>query len=124
MSSNPCKEVDINGNTYVLQSETEMAKGMDGMAFKIVRTHSAGVYAGYVESRVGKEVVIRNARRLWRWYGAASLSELAMRGTSQPDKCKFPMAVDRVELMEAIEIIDCTEMARKSIQEVPTWSAQ
>jgi len=122
--SNPCKQVEINGHNYVLQSETEKAAELNGMPFKIVRTYSAGVFAGYVESRDGREVVMRKARRLWQWYGAASLSELAMRGTSKPDECKFPMAVDRVEVLEAIELIDCTETALKSIQEVPTWTAQ
>ena len=48
--------------------------------YKIVRTYSAGVFAGEVESIDGKTVVIKNARRLWYWKGAASLSELAVRG--------------------------------------------
>ena len=88
----------------------------------IVRTYSAGVFAGELESRNGREVVLRNARRIWYWDGAASLSELAMRGTSKPRQCKFPMAVDRVELLEAIEIIDVTAEARQSIEGVPVWS--
>ncbi|MEQ1644258.1 MAG: hypothetical protein ABL959_12495 [Pyrinomonadaceae bacterium] len=91
--------------------------------FVICRTYSAGVFAGFLESRNGKEVVLTNARRLWRWYGAASLSQLAMEGTKQPKDCKFPVAVDRVELTEAIEILDVTPEAKKSIDEVPVWSA-
>lgn len=91
--------------------------------FVICRTYSAGVFAGFLESRNGKEVVLTKARRLWRWYGAASLSQLAMEGTKQPKDCKFPVAVDRVELTEAIEILDVTPEAQKSIDEVPVWSA-
>ncbi len=91
--------------------------------FVICRTYSAGVFAGFLESRDGKEVVLTKARRLWRWYGAASLSQLAMEGTKQPKDCKFPVAVDRVELTEAIEILDVTPEAQKSIEEVPVWSA-
>lgn len=87
----------------------------------IVRTYSAGVFAGEIESRDGKEVVMRNARRLWYWDGAASLSQLAMEGVSKPKNCKFPCEVDRVILTEAIEILDCTDEARQSIAEVPTW---
>ncbi len=89
---------------------------------KIVRTHSAGVFAGEIESRNGQEVVMRNARRLWYWDGASSLSELAVRGVSKPQNCKFPVAVDRVELLQAIEILDCTPEAEKSINEVPEWT--
>ena len=90
--------------------------------YVIVRTYSAGVFAGELESRTGQEVVLRNARRLWYWAGAASLSELAQRGTSKPGECKFPISVDRVELLQAIEILDVTLVARKSIGDVPVWT--
>lgn len=91
------------------------------MKYVIVRTYSAGVFAGELESRSGQEVIMRNARRIWYWDGAASLSQLAMEGTSKPENCKFPIAVDRVELLQAIEILDVTEKARKSIEGVPVW---
>jgi len=93
------------------------------MKYVIVRTYSAGVFAGELESRNGQEVVLRNARRIWYWAGAASLSQLAQEGTKAPESCKFPCAVDRVELLQAIEILDVTEAARKSIEGVPVWSA-
>lgn len=92
------------------------------LKYVIVRTYSAGVFAGELESRKGREVVLRNARRIWYWDGAASLSELAQRGTSKPQNCKFPCEVDRVELLEAIEILDVTPAARKTIDEVPVWT--
>jgi len=91
--------------------------------YVVVRTFSAGVFAGYLESRSGREVVLTNARRLWYWAGAASLSEMAMSGTKLPSECKFPVAVDRVLLLEAIEILDCTEAAKISIEGVPVWTA-
>jgi len=89
--------------------------------YKIVRTDSAGVFAGVLESRDGKEVTLTDARRLWYWAGAASLSQLAVDGTSQPTRCKFPVAVDRVVLTEAIEILDVSDAARASIEAVPVW---
>lgn len=99
-----------------------MVQGMTSN-YKIVRTYSAGVFAGTLESRNGREVVLTGARRLWYWSGAASLSQLAMEGTSRPAQCKFPTPVDRVLLLEAIEILDVTDAARKSIESVPVWSA-
>ena len=90
---------------------------------KIVRTRSAGVFFGEIESRDGQCVAMSNARRIWFWTGAASLSELAQRGTSKPEGCKFPMAVSRVELFEVIEILDVTESAAASIDSVEVWSA-
>jgi len=94
---------------------------MENKRYVIVRTYSAGVFAGFLESRNGQEVVLTNARRIWYWKGAASLSQLAMEGTSCPNECKFPIAVDRVELLEAIEILDVTEKAKSSIESVPVW---
>lgn len=89
--------------------------------YVIVRTYSAGVFAGELESKEGKEVVLRNARRIWYWSGAASLSQLAMEGTKDPTNCKFPCEVDRVELTEAIEILDVSPIAKESIKGVPVW---
>lgn len=116
------KEIDINGVTYIPKdSVTRMAPKLDGMEYCMVRTYSAGVFAGYIESRNGKEAVLRNARRIWYWTGAASLSQLAVDGTKEPNKCKFPVPVDKVILTEVIEIIQITEKAKKSIEEVPVW---
>ena len=93
------------------------------MKYVIVRTQSAGVFAGFLESRNGQEVVLLNARRLWLWKGAASLSQLAREGVSCPGECKFPIEVDRVELLQAIEILDTTQAAQNSIKGVPVWKA-
>ena len=91
--------------------------------YVIARTYSAGVFAGYLESKNGQEVVLTKARRLWKWSGAASLSQLAMEGVKNPDECKFPCEVDKVELLECIEILDVTEQARENIANVPVWAA-
>lgn len=88
----------------------------------IARTYSAGVFSGTLKSRNGKEAVLTEARRIWYWDGAASLSELATKGTSKPSNCKFPAPVSEVLLTEVIEIIPTTEAARMSIAEVPTWT--
>ena len=91
---------------------------------KIVRTYSAGVFAGYIVERISdKRLVLTNARRLWYWSGAASLSQLCVDGVKNPDECKFPVAVPVVELTEVVEILDVTEKAKKSIDSVPIWKA-
>jgi 5-formaminoimidazole-4-carboxamide-1-beta-D-ribofuranosyl 5'-monophosphate synthetase len=89
--------------------------------YQIFRTRSSGVFAGYAESRNGTEAVVLNARRLWYWDGAASLSQLAQSGTVCPEKCKFPESVDRVVLTEVIEIDDVTDAAKATIDAVPVW---
>ena len=94
---------------------------MKKMEYVIVRTYSAGVFAGFLYSRKGQEVVLKKARRLWQWKGAASLSQLAVDGVAEPQACKFPTAVDEILLLQAIEIIPCTDTARKSIEGVQIW---
>jgi hypothetical protein len=114
--------ITINGVEYVKKGkEYQEAEKFHDMDYVIVRTYSAGVFAGYLESRKDKEVVMRQARRIWYWDGAASLSQLAIDGTSKPVNCKFPEAVDKILLTEAIEILSCTVKAQKSIGEVKVW---
>jgi len=108
-------EVELNGEVYVKKEE------LNDDDYCIVRTYSAGVFAGYVVKRDGKEVEMKDARRLWYWDGAASLSQLAMEGTNNPSNCKFPCEVAKVFLTEAIEILPCTLSAIKSIKGVKVW---
>lgn len=116
-------EVELNGVKYVRKDsvvDSGKAVELEGMKYVCIRTYSAGCHCGYLESRDGMTVVLRNSRRLWYWDGAASLSQLAMEGVSRPSKCKFPCEVDRIELT-AIEIIDMTEKARLSVKGVLVW---
>ena len=87
----------------------------------IVRTYSAGVFAGTLAARNGRESLVTGARRLWYWSGAASLSQLANEGVKRPDNCKFPDEVASLMRLETIEIIPCTEAARESIAAVKPW---
>ena len=96
---------------------------MKKKVYVVVRTYSAGCFAGYLKSEKGQEIVLTNARRLWQWSGAASLSQLAVDGTNNPSACKFPAATPEHKLYQAIECITATEAARKSIESVPAWKA-
>lgn len=100
------------------------AQKIDDKPYVIIRARSAGVFAGYLAERdpQNREARIINARRLWRWSGAASLSQLAVDGVSKPKDCKFPTEVAEITVAEVIEIIPCTEKARLSIKGVAVWS--
>ena len=89
--------------------------------YVIIRTHSAGVFAGTLIRKVGNEVELHNARRIWYWKGAASLSQLAQDGTSSPSECQFPQEVEKVLLIGAIEILKVSDKAKRIIQGVPIW---
>ena len=100
------------------------AKAKTKKQYCVVRTESAGVFAGNVLSTkytpAGCVVAMENARRIWYWEGAATLSQLALEGTKKPERCKFPAPVS-VTLIGVIEIIPATEISEKSITSVPVW---
>lgn len=116
------EKISINGRVYVPEDEIkEMATNTDGLEYCVIRTYSAGVHAGYLAERNGKEVKLTNSRRLWKWAGAFTLSEMSKYGVSKPDECKFSTYVNFIILTEAIEIIPCTEKARESIEAVKDY---
>lgn len=87
----------------------------------IVRCDRAGVFYGEIASRNGREVEMTNVRQLWYWDGAAALMQLSSEGTKRASNCKFTVEVESLLLLEAIEIIPCTDEAVKSIDSVKVW---
>lgn len=100
-------------------------EGLSDMVGKkcIIRTQSAGVWLGTVAKKAGREVIVENARRLWYWKAAKSLSLSAVARYGVASKeCKFAPEVGTVWL-EAIELIPATLAAISSIEETPDASA-
>ena len=102
------------------QPSAALAPGLSAMIGEkcVVRTYSAGVWYGEIAEKSGNEVIIKNARRLWYWKAAKSisLSAVALHGVSDASKIVAP--VDRVWL-EAIELIPATAAAAASIEGAP-----
>lgn len=90
----------------------------------IIRTYSAGVHYGTLvneeNSSGGVHVTLEKSRRIWKWSGANSLSELATLGTSSPTDCNFSIPVRKIKLL-AIEIIYMTDEAIESFENVSNW---
>ena len=87
----------------------------------IIRGDGSGVFFGTLVAKEGKEVKLKNCRRLWYWEGGASISQLAAEGTVAPNKCKFTMPVSEIVILDAIEIIVCSDEAIRSIEDVYVW---
>ena len=87
----------------------------------IVRGDRSGVFYGELAKRTGQEVELKNCRRLWYWDGACSISQLSVDGTSKPENCRFTVTVLQITILDAIEIIPCTEKAIASIEGVVEW---
>ncbi len=94
------KQVIIDGVTYTAQTPSS--------GEVIVRTYSAGVHIGTLKERNGKEVTLTNARRLWSWAGAFTLSAVATKGVDRGNS-RISVAVPEILLTEAIEVIPVSE---------------
>jgi hypothetical protein len=80
--------------------------------YVIVRTYSAGVHAGILESRSGQECVLTQVRQIWNWNGALTVKELALRG---PTGGKISAAADANVIAQWVEILRATPAAREAI---------
>lgn len=92
--------------------------------YSIVRCNGAGVFMAQVVSRSkdGTQAKLKDSRRLWYWSGAASLSQLAVDGTSKPADCKFPVAMPEQEVTGVLEVIPVSAKAKASIDGVKVWA--
>ena len=91
----------------------------------IIRTYSAGVWFGTVTEKDGAEVIIKNARRLWRWHtnnNGISLASVALTGVNASES-KIEPAVPAIWL-EAIELLPCERSAIESLERCPDAKAQ
>jgi len=119
-------EIKINGETYVRKNSLQFMPNIeDGKTYCIVRTDSAGVFAGWVDRKSIKNKcgTVYCSRRIHHWEGAASLSQLSVSGTSSPNNCRFPCVVPETDLTEIIETIPCSNVAKISIEGVPLWES-
>lgn len=87
----------------------------------LIRGDRSGVEFGTLIAYKGSEVLLHNARRIWYWDGAATLSQLAKEGTKKPENCRFTVYVNSITILDAVEIIPCTDEAIKSIEGVREW---
>jgi hypothetical protein len=122
-------EIKVNGDIYIKKSLVDTKRYMiyskaSKKKYVIIRAHEAGIHFGILKSREGREIVLTNARRVWYWEGAATISQLAVDGTLYPEKCKFPVPVPEITILNVIEIIPMTDKAISSLNNVPVWEAQ
>ena len=88
----------------------------------IIRADRSGVFFGELSSRNGREVELKDVRRIWSWYGATTLSQLANSGLDQ-EKSRVCEPVKSILILDAIEVIPCTEKAIANIEGAPEWKA-
>lgn len=90
------------------------AKKDETKKYVVVRTYSAGVHCGYLESSSGREVTLSDAKRIWSWQGANTLHEIAIHGVGKGSKVSE--AVEEIRLTEVVEIITCSGEGRERLK--------
>ena len=90
----------------------------------IIRTYASGVHCGEIVSQNGRQIDLKNARRLWRWdvspHGI-SLSEVATYGPVGAQS-KICVALKEHTILDGLEIIPCSPEAEKVIDEAPVYT--
>jgi hypothetical protein len=119
-------ELTIDGTVYVPKDSVQkMAESCSGLKAVLIRSVHSGVHFGFLEKEeytaAGKVVILRKARRVWYWKGAASLSQMAVEGVNCPSECKFAMEVDSIEVVNVIETLPLTHNALINLQSVSVW---
>ena len=116
-------EVEINGTKYVRKDSVAPIEVKTVKDAVLVRCESAGVFYGTMleHDLASGTAKIANARRVWYWSGAASLSQLAIDGTTKPKECKFPVSVPIITVAKVIEVIPMTQKALDSLNGVAVW---
>jgi hypothetical protein len=94
------KIISIDGTDYIRKSDATPETGPE----VLVRTYSAGVHIGTLAKREGREVSLTNARRLWSWSGAFTLSAVATKGVDRANS-RISVNVPEIILLDAIEIM-------------------
>ncbi len=109
------KETNMKANTKA----TKKAKA----PYVILRCSGAGVHAGQLIERGRDYLVLRNSRRIWRFDGAQTLSEVAVYGLSSDSR--IAPVVERLEIRrdDCHEIIHCQPAGRAAIESAAEWRA-
>ncbi len=82
--------------------------------FCIFRCTDAGVHCGVLHSRDGRQVLSKNSRRIWRWSGANTLSELSLTGADS-SYTRISEPVESCLLTEVCEIILCSKSSKENL---------
>lgn len=86
--------------------------------FVLIRSYSAGVHCGELLSKRdsgGRMIVeLKDARRIWRWGGANTLNEIALKGCDF-EYSRISEPSFKVEITDVLEIHEVAEVARENL---------
>lgn len=88
--------------------------------YVVVRTFSAGVHVGVLKSydAVTRHAVLTDARRIWKWEGAFTLSELSQDGISGG---KITISLPEIMVTQVEEIIPTSEKSENILKTIEPY---
>ena len=91
--------------------------------YYIIRTDRAGVFFARIKARRPRHnsLVLADARKIWQWYGAYSVEDIAVAGISADSR--VTRAVPEIEVYAPCQIIRCTPAAAARIAAIREWHA-
>ena len=86
----------------------------------IARIDRAGVFHGTLDYIDGEIIRLKDARRIYYWNGALSVTDIAAKGITGG---KVTIPVSTVEFMsdKIVELNECSEESTKSIESINAW---
>lgn len=105
-----------------LKKQDMREEGEPNLPYVVIRTYSAGVHVGYLESLDEETQTVRlaNARRIRYWKGAFTLSEVSKHGVSKDSQ--LSEEVEKIILLEAIEVLFATSEAKLILRSIPAYN--
>lgn len=80
------------------------------MGYAIIRSGQSGVWCGDVVDRTGDTVTLNDARKIWRWRGANTTSDIASGGISE-EYSRVAPPVDGAVILSVCEVLPASDEA-------------
>ena len=87
--------------------------------FVLTRGRISGVMCGYLVERTAEVVVLREARQVWRWRGANTMTALAEEGASLTEYTRIDRPAPLVELNaeDVGAVFRCSPAAEENLRQ-------
>lgn len=116
MNTESNENLTINGVEYIRADSAPSAPEGDCV---IVRSRDAGVHVGTLVRQDRDVVELASCARVWRWRGARTLHEMALRGIDTAEVSGYTRvseSVAKVTLTGCCEVIACSDEVSSSIR--------
>ena len=94
---------------------------MKNEKYVVVRSNMAGVFCGTLKNKNGTEVVLANARKIYRWQGAYTVEDIAVKGLNA-DTSQITVSVEEIVVDDVCQVLPTTNAAQKILTEAPIWT--